>query len=369
MQQKLTRHHRLDEKTQAFREGFDKIAQLLRERYYTSVVDFSNDLTEVIASRLAAMDNLTNPSSDIQDIHTQLNEVKPGTAQHMALTQDQKDMKRLAKRILKAIKEPIEDATRKEAQLRGREMEEEMRKLDAMGIFAASKSLEVDGEDEAAPKANGKRHDRSASNVSAAAGASPEDEDVEMADGDGAVIHLNLAGKDDTVPVPNKKPTPASKAASCASSSHGHSHHTRHSSTANTNGVQVPTEPLSPPISTEGYSAQPSNNSTDPTDIFANGGVPWYLEPFDPEGTTVHEERWTGREVLDRMSEELSDMDEDTLTELAVVGNSPKDGRGSVGGVGSAGGADAGGSESGKKAPKKPKRKGRRQQWSKPRVR
>lgn len=355
--------YRLDEKTQAFEEGFDKISRLLRERYYTSVVDFSNDLTKVIASRLAAMDNLANPSTDIQDIHTQLNEVKPGTAQHMALTQDQKEMKRLAKRILKAVKEPIEDATRKEAQLRGREMEEEMRKLDAMGIFADSKSLEIEGEDEAPKESNKKR---SASTVSAAAGASPTDEDAEMADADGqgedAVIHLNIAGKDDTVPVPNKN-TPASQAASCASSSHGHSHHTRQSS--NTNGVQVPTEPLSPPISTEGSSHPQSTTAIDPTDVFANGGVPWYLEPFDPEGTTIREERWTGRDVLDRMSEELSDMDEDTLTELAVngVGETPK-------GKGSVAESDAGlESAGGQKTVKKPKRKGRRLQWSKPRVR
>lgn len=309
------------------------------------------------------MDNLTNPSSDIQDIHTQLNDVKPGTAEHMALTQEQKDMKRLAKRILKAVKEPIEEATRKETELRGTVLEEEMRKLDAMGIFAASKSLEIEGEDEAAPKANGKK--RSASNVSATAGASPEDEDVEMADADErkdeAVIHLNVAGKNDTIPIPAKKNTPASQAASCASSSHGHSHHTRHSS--NANGVQVPTEPLSPPISTEGSSHPRS--TTDPADVFANGGVPWYLEPFDPDGTTIHEERWTGRDVLDRMSEELSDMDEDTLTELAVngVGDTPRkgSGAGSVAGGGSGGG--------GSKSAKKPKRKGRRQQWSKPRVR
>lgn len=340
----------------------------MRERYYVSVVDFSNDLTQVIATRLAAMDNLTGSSSDIQDIHTQLNEVKPGTAEHMALTQEQKDMKRLAKRILKAVKEPIEDATRKEAELKGRELEEELRKLDAMGIFAASKSLEIDGED-TQPRPNNKK--RSASNVSATAGASLADDDVEMADADeiaeDAVIQVNVAGKDDTILVPNQKTTPASQAASCASSSHGHSHHTRHSS--NANGVQIPTEPLSPPISTEGSSHPQSTTAAanaEPGDVFANGGVPWYLEPFDVDGTTIHDERWTGREVLGRMSEELSDMDEDTLTELAVngVGETPKGSRT----MGLDAEDEVGGSAQ-KAGAKKPKRKGRRQQWSRPRVR
>lgn len=362
----LTESRRLDEKTQAFREGFDRITRLLRERSYVSVVDFSNDLTQVIAGRLAAMDNLTDPSSDIQDIHTQLNEIKPGTAEHMALTQEQKDMKRLAKRVLKAVKEPIEDATRKEAELRGRQLEEELRKLDAMGIFAASKTLDVEGED-AGPKSNGKKW--SASHLSATAGASLADDDAEMADADEeaeeGVIQVNVAGKADTILVPNKN-TPASQAASCTSSSHGHSHHTRHSS--NANGVQIPTEPLSPPISTEGSSHPQSTTAAanaDAGDVFANGGVPWYLEPFDPDGTTIHDERWTGREVLDRMSEELSDMDEDTLTELAVngAGETPK-GKGSA--IFEAGDDISG---SGQKSAKKPKRKGRRQQWSRPRVR
>jgi NuA3 HAT complex component NTO1 len=37
-------------------------------------------------------------------------------------------------------------------------------------------------------------------------------------------------------------------------------------------------------------------------------------------GTTVHEERYTGREVMRDMSEELSDMDEDTLMGLELSG-------------------------------------------------
>jgi NuA3 HAT complex component NTO1 len=49
----------------------------------------------------------------------------------------------------------------------------------------------------------------------------------------------------------------------------------------------------------------------------ANGGIAWYLEPFDPVGTTVHAERWGGREALRSMSEELSELDDETLNGLA----------------------------------------------------
>ena len=354
----------MDEKTHKFKEGFDELALLLGERYFTSVHDFSSQLSHVIANRLA--ENQNNADTDIDAIHNQLNEVKPGTAQHMALTQEQKDIKRLAKRILKAVKEPLEDALRKEAELKGQELEEQIRKLDAMGMFA-SKSLEIEGETNESPVkavANGKR--RSTSDASANAGASPEDEaDVEMEDADErtdeAVIHLNIAGKEDTVPIPNnkKKTRHGSKATSCASSSHDHA------ATAKTSAA---TAPLSPPISTDSLMAD-----QDPSDVFASGGIPWYLTPFDPEGTTVHEERYTGRAVLRDMSEELSDMDEDTLTELAVsgVGETPNGTHTRTTRAAAAATADASvaGEDGSAQKKKQPKKKGRRQQWTKPRVR
>ena len=48
----------------------------------------------------------------------------------------------------------------------------------------------------------------------------------------------------------------------------------------------------------------------------AQGGIQWYMQPFDPIGTTIHEERWTGRDVMRGMSEELSELDEDELEDL-----------------------------------------------------
>ena len=64
-------------------------------------------------------------------------------------------------------------------------------------------------------------------------------------------------------------------------------------------------EPPTPPLSSGG-DIQP----------LSNGGIPWYMDPFDPDGTTIEEERWTGRELVRGMSEELSDMDEEELSGL-----------------------------------------------------
>ena len=65
------------------------------------------------------------------------------------------------------------------------------------------------------------------------------------------------------------------------------------------------TEPLTPPSSSGGDSRP-----------LLRGGIPWYMDPFDPVGTTIQEERWTGRELVRSMSEELSDMDEEELSGL-----------------------------------------------------
>jgi NuA3 HAT complex component NTO1 len=337
-----------------FKDGFDKLALRLRERYYTSVQDFSRDFSHEISKVVArANDQEDTGDADIEAIHNQLYEVKPGTAEHHALSHEQKEIKKLAKRIVKAVKEPLEDALKKEAALKGREHEEAIRKLDSMGIFASTRA--ADASDTENGQILGKR--RSDSDLSAAAGASQEaDADVAMRDADEhtneAVIHLNIAGKDDTVPVPARHHTPRSKGASRASSSSG-------------GGAKAtsekPTEPLSPPISTDMTNGvKPTTESTaDPSDVFAHGGVPWYLEPFDPVGTTVHEERYTGRAVLRDMSEELSDMDEVTLTELAVNGaDSTPDAKGAATAEGAE--AEAAKEEKARKAAARKKARARR---------
>lgn len=43
------------------------------------------------------------------------------------------------------------------------------------------------------------------------------------------------------------------------------------------------------------------------------------MESFNPDGTTIEEERWTGRDLVRSMSEELSDMDEDKVEELSEL--------------------------------------------------
>ena len=347
---------RLDEKTRYFKVGLDELSLKVRERYYSSVSEFSAELSAVISKRI--LDNAADKdgSGDIEAISTHLNEVKPGTAEHSALTQEQKEIKRLAKRILKAVKEPLEDAVRKEAELKGLERDELMKKVDALPLFAAGKALDLDLEPSPVKKSG--KHRRSASEVSAVPGASPDNEDEEMPDADAV-----LSAKEEAQPRrTGKKSTPTSE----ATTSRASSRHSKSASLSKPPPTPAVAEPISPPTSAAGT----TDSAATDVDMADLGGVPWYLEHFDPVGTTVHEERYSGREVLRGLSEELSDMDEDTLSELKVSGSfvnveGPR--RSTRGQVAAA--LEMSALEAGEGERKRPKKKGLRSRWSKGRVR
>jgi NuA3 HAT complex component NTO1 len=354
-----------------FTPGFELLSQRLQERYYTSVSDFSRDLSRVFSQVLEGVDGTEDPpDADIGAIHSKLHEIPSRTAEHNALTHEQKELKKLAKRIVKAVKEPLEAATRKEAQLRGREMEEEIRRLDSMPIFASA-GIQASGMD---------LDEESAETVDVAM---PDVEEV-----DEATLHFP-DGTSKTTP-------PASKNGSAASTFDQETAITATQATFKSK-PESPAAPPSPPISRSSvapvgstvpnlhsvsatdltlHQQHPSPPTSTPAlDVFAHGGIPWYLAPFDPIGTTVHEERYMGRAVLRDMSEELSDMDEDTLTELApppdLDGDGSSDARHNI----SLARADAipsnpiAASTTEKLAnkPTQRRRVGRRAQWSRPR--
>jgi NuA3 HAT complex component NTO1 len=248
-------------------------------------------------------------------------------------------------------------------------MEEEIRRLDSMPIFAS-----------AGIQAPGMDLDEGSAEIVDVAMAEPEEID-EAAD-----------SPDDTA----KTTPPASKNGSAASNFDQESAMVATSAKFKSK-PESPAAPPSPPISRSSVapvgSTHPNMHSVSSTvltlhqqhlssprstpafDVFAQGGIPWYLAPFDPIGTTIHEERYMGRAVLRDMSEELSDMDEDTLTELApppeLRGDGDSDTRGNI----SLAKADALSSNSAaasiaeKPASKTPQRRrvGRRAQWSRPR--
>lgn len=229
---------------------------------------------------------------------------------HSSLTSEQKQIKALAKRILKAIQPAVEDALCKESDLAGKPLEKEFPDLEALldqklqgqaavsGETTAQDSTEMDDmehEAQSEPEID-QEHAAAVESVK-----EKENGTVQLAPTpEDSYSDHHMSTRDEA----------ADEAAIAAQLGQDALHGTHTDAMeVDTVGGDQPTPgpgPLTPPRSEKDLLAP-----------LANGGIPWYMEPFDPVGTTIHEERWTGREVLRDMSEELSEMDDDAVDGLA----------------------------------------------------
>lgn len=204
-----------------------------------------------------------------------------------------KAKKALAKRIIKAVQGIFEDAMRKESELCGRPFEKELRDLDM--IFENS------------------MRSRRGSMGMIRGGILGEVEEHEALNGTDTSHNRQDGMNLDTEPLPphvGHQLTPDEPNGTVhIGVSNAKSLMNGASSTSMDPAVSCRREPPTPPLSSAGQS-QP----------LSAGGIPWYMEPFDPNGSTIHDERWTGRELVRGMSEELSDMDEAELSGLVDDG-------------------------------------------------
>ena len=270
------------------------------------MADFSEDLGVVFKSVLGA-----SPTDDTENLPTD------GEVHTKASPFDLKFKKTLAKRIVKAVKEPLEDATRKESEMRQRSYEKELRDLDRLLEHSVSsrrdslngKQLRNGGVGASHPDSlfDETRHDSVIHDVTL--------EQADLNGGGDATSDLDIDTAADNISeiVPNKRkgnrqqPTPESMPPTNGVKSQSRmtvSIRKGSGSRQGDNSIQG-SEPPTPPMSS-GDDPQP----------FVQGGIPWYMKPFDPSGTTIEEERWTGRDLVRGMSEDLSDMDEDELSGL-----------------------------------------------------
>ena len=241
---------------------------------------FNDDVAAVLSAELgfAAVTN-------VGEAEEQLNKVS-----HSSLTSEQKEMKKIVKRITKVLQPYFEDALRKESELAGRPYEklpdletllneklqrrpsilsqaETVRQTTETDPTAVEQAQEeaVDGEEAAVLNQKPEEMQMAPTPDENAADAHHAHDEA----ADEAAIAIQLG--QDALHVSSNQPQ------SAVTGSH-----------AETNGRP---EPLTPPRS--------EKNLLNP---LGNGGVPWYFETFDVHGTTVYEERYTGREVLRDMS-------------------------------------------------------------------
>ena len=294
-----------------FREGFTRLEENLSARYYTSVTGFSEDFGIEINVGLGGFASL-----DKNDAQTHTNRDVPP----QELTHDFKEKKKLANRIVKAVKGPLEDVLRMESELCQKPFEKEIRNLDRIlenSVFSRRDSTNgtqaADGEAETIRQvvngASSQDHRECAVN---AAEMKADNDSTQAAQQLLSAEELKQNHKESS---PSKyknkrqQSTPESMPATNGVNGDEHRQSIRGSSGSCQAGNHVQlSEPPTPPMSTGGDS-QP----------LSHGGIPWYMEPFDPSGTTIEEERWTGRELVRGMSEDLSDMDEEELSGLVEV--------------------------------------------------
>ena len=253
------------------------------------------------------------------------------------MSYDQREKRKLAKRIVKSIQPALEDALRKESELLRRPFAQQMKEMDEM-MFSRRASLAaflLDGDLEPAvstkltnginhstpkmPNGDGDTEMLDQSQEQLLNGHSPDGngdsslQDVSMQDavdedGEDLVAAGSIAQLNGELTAEADQRLAEQRLA-------------EHTPPASTNGIKKDAElvlrgglkihspvqePPTPPIS-----LIDNQQAT-----LVQGGIPWYVEQFDPDGTTVHEERWTGPEVLREMSEELSEMDEEELQGL-----------------------------------------------------
>ncbi|KAL1613024.1 hypothetical protein SLS60_001256 [Paraconiothyrium brasiliense] len=275
-----------------FKEGLLELQTRLAEKFYTSVQAFSEDMVAVFSSVIgfAAI-------ADASDFEQQL-----GSGAHNLLTAEQKEKKKLAKRIIKGIQPLFDDAMHKESDLAGRPFEREVPNLEAIldqklcarpFISAGTNGVHGSIEDEASGGAV--QAAKTVTDGIAAKG----DETMPHAPTPEELSDVHRCARDEA----------ADEAAIAAQLGQDTMQVVADADAMDVDGVQANNATAAPPT--------PPGSDQDLLGPIHHGGVPWYMKEFDPEGTTVYEERWPGRDVLRDMSEELSELDDDELNGLA----------------------------------------------------
>ncbi|KAF2691869.1 hypothetical protein K458DRAFT_353959 [Lentithecium fluviatile CBS 122367] len=291
-----------DTKDEVFKVPLQEIQAKLNQRYYTSVQAFSDDMTNGMSSVIDFA-----KITDISDADQQLNDVS-----HKSLTAEQKEQKKLAKRIFKAVQPLFNDAFRKESDLAGRPFERAIPNLEALldlklrGRQAASTGGdEVQLTIEANPDSDGNMKNGSAEGA------------TDTTKGEGA-LHLAPTPEDNSDDHHHTARDEAIDEAAIAAQlgqnlvhANGEPAHDRMD--VDTEAANARVAPPTPPGSDQ-----------DLLGPIHYGGIPWFMQPFEPEGTTVYEEKWTGRERA--MSEDLSELDEEELDALDPGEVLPTDG-------------------------------------------
>ena len=299
------------DKEGVFQMGFTEIRDKLAVHFYTSVSAFTADFGAAFSSILGETLN-----TDAAGSQANIN----GETQNRELSAEYKEKRKLAKRIVKAVQPSLEDATKKESELLRKPFEKELQHLDRLLELSLSSrrdslgaslvgEITQSGGPEEIQRVNGTSMEESVSNGGlhtnqetsyAMNGLGIYHDSNSLLDDSAFPAVSHRAGEVEGIGIANDRASPQMSKQTPPIQGFD-----LHAGKPNISpGIQI-LEPPTPPMSMSmGGDLQPLSN------------VPWYMETFDPDGSTVQEERWTGRDLVRGMSEELSDMGDEELSGL-----------------------------------------------------
>lgn len=304
----------MDNGRKMFSQAFGSLEIKLRQRLYNSVQAFSADLGSVF--------RFVPGLESVNDAIEAYNLMSLSASRDEPLNSEQKEIKKLAKRIAKAIQAPLEDALQKEAELiHAKPFEKELRNLETTWDNTASPdepqllipaALVAKEKDSALILIKDQGEEAALDSKQTWKG--PTTSNIRYGDSITAYWQASPISKSsfdaDSHPVtsfPNRNSDPKLNPSILVDTLAGTIEQAEKVENASQHD-----EPLTPPRSEKDL----------PT-LLTQGGIPWYLECFSPSGITVQDESYDGLKVRREMSEELSEMDDDELMELGVDSKVP----------------------------------------------
>lgn len=343
-----------------FKDGLAKLQHRFEQRFYTTTLAFAHDLCEVVHVGINAP-----PQSDAADQpRFEVVDVSPTKQNSYS---EARDRKRLGKRILKSVQPQLESALKAEAEITSKVHDNLRKELE--GMIDASLEIRQPFNAQSQPEAAQPSHDVAMTDAPEEAHITVAGEASEQVDAEAVdrmdVDELSIEVKDEDAGEPSGEVAAVEEHDNAAAEGNDAKAHLDGVKAAptppDTNGyTSVTQSSLQPPPLTPPQSNGSLSHGTD--NVLTEGGVPWYLKPFEVEGTSAVEEQWAGRDAVRSLSEELTDMDEEELNDLefnvedSTITASPVDVPPSEGPSGSRSRRKAGGAGSSLHAPHAKKR-------------
>jgi NuA3 HAT complex component NTO1 len=277
----------LDSNYNYFKKGLSEIQARLELREYVTVSSFATDfghvLNEVVFAPEAEEELPLRPSEVLNEVSSKPKDLR-------------KEKTTRAKRIIKLLLPDFQEAAKKLADLGHHAPDDEKRQVEDILETCLQQPSKLN-------RVHGGQVGESEDETGLTANAGDKSEDTEMVDADAAperavseqksAIVLQITSEDGTHLAKRHSDSPGAAGTVPDLSNSG-----------STNAGSTNHGPLTPPTSEK-----------EMTGPLANGGIPWYMSPFDPIGTTIHDDQWSGQD--DRgISEELSELDDDIVNGL-----------------------------------------------------